>query len=79
MAAATAGRANTRRKEAPRAKKRADENPAGPVQWDRRRESDSIRWNRVLSAQARIATDYYERDDVKDLLVDAVLDELTSN
>jgi hypothetical protein len=48
----------------------------GPTQWTRLRDRDEIRWSRVLAAQARIATDYYERDDVKEILVDAVLAEL---
>lgn len=48
----------------------------GPTEWTRT-EDDRIRWSRVLSAQARIASDYYEREDVKAFLVDAVLEELS--
>lgn len=35
-----------------------------------------IRWSRVATAQARIAADYYERRDVRDRLIEALLDEL---
>jgi hypothetical protein len=48
----------------------------GPSQWSALRDAERIRWSRVLSAQARIAADYYDRDDVKEFLVDAVIDEL---
>ena len=37
---------------------------------------DAIRWSRVMTAQARIAVGYYERADVQDLVVSAVLSEL---
>lgn len=36
----------------------------------------TIRWSKILSARARIAAGYYERDEVQDRLVDAVLQEL---
>jgi hypothetical protein len=49
----------------------------GPTQWTRLRDGDQVRWSRVLSAQARIATDFYDREDVKEMLVDAVLEELS--
>jgi len=49
----------------------------GPTQWTRLRDGEEIRWSRVLSAQARIATDYYDREDVRAILVDAVLEELS--
>jgi hypothetical protein len=49
----------------------------GPTKWTRLRDGEQIRWSRVLSAQARIATDYYDREDVKAVLVDAVLEELS--
>ncbi len=48
----------------------------GPTEWTRP-EDEKIRWSRVLSAQARIASDFYEREDVKAFLVDAVLEELS--
>jgi hypothetical protein len=62
----------------PAAKKRT-RGSRGPTRWTRVRESEEVRWSRVLSAQVRIASDYYEREDVKDFLVDAVLEELTSH
>jgi hypothetical protein len=40
------------------------------------RSSSKIRWSKVMTAQARIAVGYYERDDVKELILDAVLKEL---
>lgn len=49
----------------------------GPTQWTRLREGGDVRWSRVLAAQARIASDYYDREDVKAILVDAVLEELS--
>jgi hypothetical protein len=39
------------------------------------RAADQVRWSRVLTAQARIAVGYYERDDVKQRVVDALLRE----
>jgi hypothetical protein len=44
-----------------------------------RRSTDTtpaIRWSRILSARARIAAGYYERNEVQERLVDAVLEEL---
>jgi len=38
---------------------------------------ESIRWSRVSTAQARIASGYYDRQDVQDRLADALVDELT--
>lgn len=49
----------------------------GPTKWTRLREGEHVRWSRVLAAQARIASDYYDREDVRELLVDAVLEELS--
>ena len=40
------------------------------------RGSDHIRWTKVMTAQARIAVGYYDREDVKRLLLEAVLREL---
>jgi hypothetical protein len=37
---------------------------------------ESIRWSRVSTAQARIASGYYDRLDVQDRLADALVDEL---
>ena len=36
----------------------------------------SVRWSRVKTARARIAAEYYERGDVKDRLLSALLQEL---
>ena len=38
--------------------------------------AESIRWSRVSTAQARIASGYYDRLDVQDRLADALVDEL---
>ena len=44
--------------------------------WLAPRLSDRVRPARVLAAQARIASGYYERPEVRDYLVDALLQEL---
>ena len=36
-----------------------------------------LRWSRVQAARARIAAGFYDRDDVREKLLNAVLDELT--
>ncbi len=41
--------------------------------WGERRESNRIRVGRVLSAQARIAAGHYDRPEVREYLVDALL------
>lgn len=46
--------------------------PIRPV----RASAGPVRWSRVMTAQARISAGYYERDDVQDLVVTAVLNEL---
>jgi len=38
--------------------------------------TDRVRWSRVQKAQARIASGYYERDEVQDLVVEQILREL---
>ena len=38
--------------------------------------SSDVRWGKVKTAQARMAVDYYDRQDVKEDLLDAVLKEL---
>jgi hypothetical protein len=38
--------------------------------------SGPIRWSKVVSAQARIAEGYYDREDVRELLLGEVLNEL---
>jgi len=40
------------------------------------READGTRWSRVERARARIAARFYDRDDVREELLDAILDEL---
>jgi hypothetical protein len=39
--------------------------------------TDRVRWSKVQKAQARIASGYYERDEVQDLVVEQILRELT--
>ena len=39
--------------------------------------TDRVRWSKVQTAQARIASGYYERDEVQDLVVEQILRELT--
>ena len=36
-----------------------------------------VRWSRVKAARARIAAGFYDRADVREKLLDAILDELT--
>jgi hypothetical protein len=40
------------------------------------RESNRIRWSKVMAAQARMASGYYDRDEVQQFLVEALLREL---
>ena len=35
-----------------------------------------VRWSRVMTAQARIAVGYYDREEVKEKVLDALLKEL---
>jgi hypothetical protein len=44
--------------------------------WPASRDSDRIRPGRVLTAQARIASGYYQRPEVQDYLLEALLQEL---
>jgi hypothetical protein len=44
--------------------------------WIPGRAEDQVRWSKVLTAQARIAMGYYDRSDVKQLVIDALLKEL---
>ena len=41
------------------------------------RESDYVRWAKVMTARARMAVGYYDRDDVREKVLDAVLKELS--
>ncbi len=47
-----------------------------PDCWVGGRDSDRIRPGRVLAARARIASGHYERAEVKDFLLEALLQEL---
>ncbi len=38
--------------------------------------AEGLRWSRVRTARARIAADYYERPEVKGVVVDALMVEL---
>ena len=40
------------------------------------REAGGTRWSRVERARARIAARFYDREDVREKLLDAILDEL---
>ena len=40
------------------------------------RREDRVRWSKVQSAQARIASGYYEREDVQSIVVEHILREL---
>ena len=40
------------------------------------RQEASVRWSRVRTAQARIDAGFYDRDDVREQVIRAVLDEL---
>ena len=46
------------------------------VEWRPMRRSPSIRWSKVMTAQARIAVGYYEREEVKELMLEALMKEL---
>jgi hypothetical protein len=45
----------------------------------RRDDSGGVRWARVNAARARIAAGYYDRENVRERLLDALLDELTES
>ena len=61
-----------------RTTKRRIRKPIGrsPSRPASRRDAERIRPGRVLAAQARIASGYYERPEVRDYLVEALLQEL---
>jgi hypothetical protein len=42
-------------------------------------DAEQIRWSRVLAAQARVASGYYDRPDVQEFILDAVIDEIVSH
>lgn len=58
------------------AKARTSKPIGAEAPWNAQRDPEDVRWSRVMSAQARMAVGYYDRDDVKEFLVDAVLEEL---
>lgn len=70
----SAARRKGRESGAPTSKPLSAEGP-----WNAGRDPERIRWARVMSAQARMAIGYYDREDVKEFLVDAVLEELERN
>jgi hypothetical protein len=43
----------------------------------RPRDESCVRWARVEAARARIASGFYDRAEVREKLLDAILDELT--
>ena len=51
--------------------------PGAAVPPDLKVVSSTVRWGKVKTAQARMAVDYYDRGDVKEALLDAVLEELS--
>ena len=60
--------------------RKRDSQPKSPLSFMERRPAvrggDEVRGSRVMTAQARISAGYYERADVQDLVVTAVLNEL---
>ena len=53
--------------------------PSVPPRPRAPREREGVRWSRIRTAQTRIDAGYYERADVEDLVVTAVLNELRRN
>jgi len=47
-----------------------------PTGGRRSRGEAGVRWSRVQAVRARIAAGYYDRDEVRDQLVDALMSEL---
>jgi hypothetical protein len=45
----------------------------------RSRNEAGVRWSRVKAARARVAAGFYDRDDVRETLLDAILDELADS
>ena len=48
-------------------------------EWKVLRRADRVRWSKVQTAQARIASGYYEREDVQNYVVEQLLRELKSH
>jgi hypothetical protein len=57
----------------PRPSKRSRPRARG---WKVLRDTGSVRWSKVQTAQARIASGYYERDEVEFAVVSALVREL---
>ena len=56
--------------------RRSDRRAGGELtRWVKPGDPGRVRWNRVLTAQARMASGYYERPDVRECLVDAIMAE----
>lgn len=49
---------------------------SSPSDWKVLHGTDRVRWTRVQAAQARIASGFYEREEVQDAVAAAVLREL---
>jgi hypothetical protein len=52
--------------------RRSRPRPSSPTPAD----ADRLRWSKIVTAQRRIASDYYDRDEVQRAVVRAVLAEL---
>jgi hypothetical protein len=51
-----------------------------PVAGGKRSRSEAgVRWSRVRAARARIAAGFYEREEVREKLLDVILDELADS
>ena len=61
------------------AKARTSKPIGAEAPWNAQRDPERVRWARVMSAQARMAVGYYDREDVNEFLVDAVMEELKRN
>ncbi len=55
---------------------RATKRPRSAGAWKVLRGTDRVRWTRIQSAQARIASGFYDRDEVQAAVAAAVLREL---
>ncbi len=60
----------------PRSSRRARREPPRILRLNALPSVASVRWTRVGTVRARIAAGYYDRPDIRERLVDAVLEEL---
>lgn len=60
----------TRRKRSPK------RTTPGSTRASRAAAEAAVRWSRILSAQARIASGYYELEEVRESVVDALMEEM---